>query len=178
MGRENFTGVIPISLFIFLFCISCLMPHAPCLSADEVSEESHQLPRFVTIRAKEINLRTGPGERYPIDWVIKAKGWPLEITAEFDNWRRVRDYQGTSGWVHRVMLSKKRSMVNTQDNIILRRAPGADAQPRAHVAAGVHGELKKCEKSWCEVNFDGGKGWLPASALWGTDVGDMKEKKN
>jgi len=163
-----------LACFSLAVLVSCFLPLIS--RADEVSEESYQLPRFVTIRAKEINLRTGPGERYPIDWVIKAKGWPLEITAEFDNWRRVRDYQGTSGWVHRVMLSKKHTVVNTQDNVILRRAPGPDAQPRAHVVAGVHGELKKCEKSWCEVNFDGGKGWLPASALWGAGVADMHIK--
>ncbi len=153
------------------------MPYALCLASDEATED-HQLPRFVSIRAKEINLRTGPGERYPIDWVIKAKGWPAQITAEFDNWRRVKLWDGTVGWAHRVMISKKRAVVTVQDGAILRRAPGNDAPPRAKVAANVHGELKKCDHNWCEVNFDGGQGWLPASALWGADGNDLKAQKN
>jgi len=173
--RHKFSCVLN---FLLLFFVACHLPFIPAAHAEDEQSESHQIPRFVTIRAKEINLRTGPGERYPIDWVIRAKGWPVQIIAEFDNWRRVKDFQGTVGWVHRVMLSKKRAVVTIQDKAVLRRAPGNDAVARAKVAAGVHGELKKCEKSWCEVNFDGGQGWLAASALWGVDAGDLKMEKN
>ena len=179
MRREKFLGPA-LALFI-MFLFACLMPHGYCHAADEISEESHQLPRFVTIRAKEINLRTGPGERYPIDWVIRAKGWPVQIIAEFDNWRRVKDVDGTTGWVHRVMLSKKRAVVTMQDKVVLRRAPAPDAQARAQVAAHTHGELKKCQPGktvWCEIDFDGGKGWLPAKAVWGVDEGELKAQKN
>lgn len=165
MGHEKF--LVTRLILVFLFLLPCLMPHAPCLAADDEQNESHQLPRFVSIRAKEINLRTGPGERYPIDWVLRAKGWPLQITAEFDNWRRVKTWDGTSGWVHRAMLSKKRAVVVKKDEAILRRAPGDKAEACAKVAANTHGTMKKCEKSWCEIEFDGGKGWLPQAAIWG-----------
>lgn len=163
---------------ICVLMVCWLVGISPARAADDEQNESHQLPRFVTIRAKEINFRTGPGERYPIDWVVRAKGWPLQIIAEFDNWRRVKDWQGTVGWVHRAMLSKKRAVVTMQDKIILRRAPGAQSPPVARVAATTHGDLKKCEQNWCEINFDGGEGWLPAATLWGVEVGDTKAAKN
>ncbi len=158
-----------IRFIIFILCLASSFSHLA--SATDDDSDNHKLPRFVSIRAKEINLRTGPGERYPIDWVIKdGKGWPLEVTEEFDNWRRVKDFQGTTGWVHLAMLSKKQAIVTTKDNIVLRRSPSNDSSARARVQVGTHGALKKCEKNWCEVEFDGGKGWLPASAIWGTDA--------
>ena len=150
------------------FCLSCLIPHASSLAADETAD-THKVPRFVSIRAKEINLRTGPGERYPIDWVIKdGKGWPLEVTEEFDHWRKVKDWEGTVGWVHEAMLSRKQAVVMVRDDM-LRHSPESSSSARARVAQGAHGTVKKCEKGWCEVEFGGGNGWLPASAVWGVE---------
>ena len=68
------------------------------------------LPRFVTLRANEVNLRSGPGTRYPIDWVYRRSGMPVEIIDEFDTWRRIRDWQGTEGWVHQSMVQGRRGI--------------------------------------------------------------------
>ncbi|HKH69397.1 MAG TPA: SH3 domain-containing protein, partial [Reyranella sp.] len=62
------------------------------------------IPRFASLRSDEVNVRTGPGPRYPIDWVFKRKAMPVEIVAEFENWRKIRDWQGASGWVHQSLL--------------------------------------------------------------------------
>src|SRR3546814_20543597 len=83
------------------------------------------LPRFVTLRADEVNLRTGPGTRYPIDWVYQRRGMPVEIIDEFDTWRRIRDWQGTEGWVHQSMVQGPPGLLVTgrQPHLPRARAP-------------------------------------------------------
>ncbi len=165
-----FDRFIKAALIVACFSFSYLAPHAFAYAAgDEEIKESRALPRFVSIKAKEVNIRTGPGERYPIDWVMRARGWPLQVVAEYENWRRVKDWEGNLGWVHRAMLSNARAGVVNVETTTLRRMPSEEATPLAHVKQGTHAEIKKCEKNWCEVEFDDGKGWLPAKTLWGSD---------
>src|ERR1700738_2020313 len=78
-------------------------------SAD--SEASLPVPRFVSLHADRVNLRTGPGDRYPIDWVLTRRDMPVEIIAQFEHWRQIRDWEGTKGWVHQRMLAGKRDVI-------------------------------------------------------------------
>lgn len=125
------------------------------------------LPRFVTLRSDEVNLRTGPGTRYPIDWVYQRRGLPVEIVDEFDTWRRIRDWQGTEGWVHQSMVQGQRGLLVTGKRQILRRRPEAEAPAVAMLDAGVVGVLERCQESWCEVTAGGFSGWLPREAFYG-----------
>jgi SH3-like domain-containing protein len=125
------------------------------------------LPRFVTLRADEVNLRTGPGTRYPIDWVYRRRGLPVEIIDEFDTWRRIRDWQGTEGWVHQSMVQGQRGILVTGKRRTLRRRPQTDAPGVALVDAGVVGTLNRCQAEWCEVTVQSFTGWLPRAAFYG-----------
>src|SRR5919112_4056158 len=125
------------------------------------------VPRFVSLRSAEVNVRTGPGTRYPVEWVFVKRDIPVEITAEFDTWRRIRDWEGTEGWVHQSMLSGKRAMVVLGDVRTLRRAAGDNASGLAKVEPGVAGKLLHCQTNWCEVNVGGYRGWLQKSEFWG-----------
>ena len=125
------------------------------------------VPRFVSLRSAEVNVRTGPGTRYPVEWVFVRRDIPVEITAEFDTWRRIRDWEGTEGWVHQSMLSGKRAMVVLGDVRTLRRAAGDSAGGLAKVEPGVAGKLLHCQTNWCEVNVGGYRGWLQKSEIWG-----------
>jgi len=125
------------------------------------------LPRFVSMRAGEVNVRTGPGVRYPIDWVFVRRGMPVEIIAEFDTWRQIRDYQGTTGWVHKSMLSGKRTVLMQDSLVTLRRKASDDAPPVARAEAGVIGELMECNGIWCQVEVAGIRGWAEREKLWG-----------
>jgi SH3-like domain-containing protein len=171
MRYERFLQLAKIVLIAIVFFTSHLTPHALAFAADgEEVKESRQLPRFVSIRSKEINLRTGPGERYPIDWVLRAKGWPLQVVAEYENWRRVKDWDGNMGWVHRAMLSNTRAGVVQVEITTLRRAPDETGTPIAQVQKRTHAQIKKCENNWCDVKFASDeRGWLPAQTLWGAD---------
>jgi SH3-like domain-containing protein len=125
------------------------------------------VPRFVTLRSAEVNARSGPGVRYPVEWVFLRKEMPVEITAEFDTWRRIRDWEGSEGWVHQSMLSGKRAVVITGDVRPLRRDPNATASVVARAQPGAMGWLGKCQGGWCEVKIKGYRGWLQRNEFWG-----------
>ena len=133
------------------------------------------LPRFVTLRADEVNLRTGPGTRYPIDWVYHRRGLPVEIVDEFDTWRRIRDWQGTEGWVHQSMVQGQRGILVVGKRHTLLRRPEAGAPGVALIDAGVIGTLERCPSQWCEVTVGGFTGWLPRDAFYGLYPGETLE---
>ncbi len=138
-------------------------------AADARAEDNKQLPvpRFVALDANLVNLRAGPGKEYPILWVYQRKGLPVEIIQEFDTWRRIRDRDGTIGWVQANLLSGKRTVQITDEERTLSSEPNG-GRAVAHVAPGVIGRLLKCEGSACRVDIQGYKGWLPRNDFWGT----------
>lgn len=148
---------------------------ALCLPATGARADSGlPVPRFVTTAADEVNVRTGPGRQYPIEWVFVRRGFPVEIVDEFDTWRRIRDPDGVEGWVHQALLSGRRGMIVTGDDIAIVRDSAAEAaQPVVRAEAGVVGRLLECpgegseNAAWCRVELDGYRGWLPRASLWG-----------
>lgn len=142
---------------------------SPADTAPKISEKSGlPVPRFVTTRSASINVRTGPGERYPVEWVLKKKGMPVEVVAEYDTWRKVRDWEGTVGWVHQAMLTGRRAAVVYPDKAVLRSAPEPTAAPTAELAPGVITKIENCHDEWCEVTLEKLKGFVRRSELWGT----------
>ncbi len=130
------------------------------------------LPRFVSLKSGEVNLRTGPGKRYPIDWIYRRRGLPVEIIDEFEDWRRVRDHDGTVGWVHRFMLVSRRTVLVTGQTRTLRRRPEPAATGLAYLEAGVIADLKDCHKAWCLIEAQGFDGWLHRTEIFGTNADD------
>ena len=125
--------------------------------------------RFVSLRADEVNLRTGPGVRYPIDWVYARLGLPVQVVGEFEAWRQIRDSEGTTGWVHRTMLSGRRTAATNGDIDRLYREPSASAPVAAYVEAGIIGDLMACDGDWCRLAIasHGVEGWIERRGLWG-----------
>lgn len=129
------------------------------------------LPRFVSLRAGEVNMRTGPGVRYPIDWVYRKRYLPVEIIDEFDTWRQIRDPDGTVGWVHQTMLSGRRSVIVVEEQQVLRRDPDPNATGIVKLDPGVIGKLERCDQAWCLLEFGTYVGWLPDTAIYGVYPG-------
>jgi len=125
------------------------------------------VPRFASLRSDDVNVRSGPGTRYPVEWVFQRKNMPVEVIAEFDTWRKIRDWQGTTGWVHQSMLVGKRTVIVSGRQVSLLRTPENDSQTMARVEPSVQGELLSCKPGWCRVRIDDYKGWLPRNAIWG-----------
>jgi SH3-like domain-containing protein len=138
-------------------------------------ENVRRVPRFVSLRSGEVNVRTGPGTRYPVEWVFTRKDIPVEITAEFDTWRRIRDWEGAEGWVHQSMLSGRRAVVVLGDIRRLRLSPDPGAPAAARLEPGVVGTLARCRDQWCEVEVAGYEGWLARGEFWGVYPGETVE---
>jgi SH3-like domain-containing protein len=133
------------------------------------------LPRFVSLKGSQGNARRGPGLTHRIDWVFTRAGMPLRITAEFENWRRVEDFEGAGGWVHYSLLSGVRTVLVTLDMAELRDRPAADATVIAQAELGVLGRLLACNPDWCRVALDGQRGWVRKSAIWGVRADETFE---
>jgi len=151
---------------------------APAGSQTELSPAINNsglpLPRFVSLRTDPINMRVGPGIRYPVDWVYLRRNLPMEIILEFDNWRRVRDPEGVEGWVHQNMLSGMRTgyVVGAQRRLM--RA-GLDASKIiATLEHGVIVEIRRCppRSLYCRVATNGLDGWIRRDHFWGTYKGE------
>lgn len=131
------------------------------------AEAKRSIPRFVSLRANEVNVRTGPGTRFPIKWVLKRRALPVEIVAEFENWRKIRDWQNGTGWVHQGTLTGKRTVFIVDQTRTLRREPNKRAAAVARAEPKVIGRLLACNGSWCRVQIQGYRGWLRRTEFWG-----------
>lgn len=132
------------------------------------------LPRFVSLRASEVNLRTGPGVQYPVEWVYRKSGLPLQIIAEYKTWRKVSDWEGSQGWVHQTMLSSKRSFIVTGGTRTIHTQAEPKSHPVASVQVGVSGQLIACPSGndFCRIDVEGFEGWLSRADFWGILKGE------
>lgn len=132
------------------------------------------VPRFVSLKAKKGNARRGPSLNDRIDWVYMRKDMPLEITAEYGNWRRVRDVDGTGGWIHYSLLSGVRTVIVLKDYTPLRSRPDVGASPNAYAEQGVVAFLGECLKNWCRIRVRGQGGWVLKTEIWGVFPGETR----
>jgi SH3-like domain-containing protein len=133
------------------------------------------LPRYESLKSDDVNMRTGPGERYPVKWTYKRRELPVKVEHEFDIWRQVEDMDGEKGWMQQGFLTSRRSFVITgADDRTLRADPADTADAVAILKPGVVGRLKGCDtgKDWCQVQVQDYRGWLKRSDFWGTDPGE------
>ena len=126
------------------------------------------VPRFVSLHASKIYLRTGPGMNFPVQWIYQRRHMPVEVIAEYDTWRKIKDWQGTIGWVHQSMLDGGRYALITGEERELLQDPADTAAPMAKVMPGVVAQILRCTGVWCRLNADGYKGWLKRSDFYGT----------
>lgn len=133
------------------------------------------LPRFVSLKGTEGNARRGPSLTQRIDWVFTRRDMPLEITAEFENWRLVQDKDGAGGWVHYTLLSGVRTVVVEQDMTTIYDAPDAGSCAVARLQVNVVGRVAECTAGWCRISAGGEKGWAPKAALWGVGADEVLE---
>lgn len=149
--------------FYVLLSVICPLPTAFC----QATESGLAIPRFVSLKAKTANLRVGPGADYPIIWLLTCQGYPLEIIAEFDHWRKVRDCEGSEGWIHKAMLSGQRNVLMKEPQVTIYRHPQCQSKAIAYAEKNVVAELIKCQDDWCRVNVGGQRGWVERKNLWG-----------
>jgi len=128
------------------------------------------VPRYVSLKFEAVNARSGPGDDHRLLWVFHAKGLPVEVVAETDEWRRVCDPDGGLSWVHKRTTEGRRTVMRTQPGPAPIRIGPRDSVPvRAFLANRALADLDRCERGWCRVRVSRVSGWVKASDLWGAD---------
>jgi len=176
-------AAILVSLILLAVTVALLAQLPRAVAAEGPS--GLPLPRFATTRSTPINVRVGPGPRYNVAWVYVRAGTPVEIIQEFDVWRKIRDADGSEGWVHQNLLSGRRAGVTlahgAEQQFALRGGRSEDAGVRAYVGPGFPLQIDGCDGTWCEVvatdHPAGGRsaaysGYLLQSVIWGVYAGE------
>ncbi len=129
------------------------------------------VPRFVSLKTDRVNVRGGPDKDHDVSYIYTRVGWPVEITAEFEDWRRIRNSDGTEGWVYHSLLSGKRmavvQMKTKTDLAQLYVKPDEKSAITARLQVGVLSTIKHCTGAWCEIAGEGFDGWIQQNQLWG-----------
>ena len=122
---------------------------------------------FLSLKNNEVNVRVGPSKKYPIKFTYKKKYLPLEILDKSETWRKIKDFEKNSGWIHISQLSKKKSAINTKNNSVLYKKSTIYSKPIAKLEIGRLVLIEKCKVKWCKITTGGFKGWVFKSSLWG-----------
>jgi SH3-like domain-containing protein len=150
-------------------------PAAPAAATEVTGSLGSQtrlpVPRFVSLKSERVNARMGPTRDHQVIWIYQRAGLPVEVTAEFDNWRRIRDHEGTETWVFHSMLSGRRTAMvmsrgNPADLVSLMNRAGGE-RIVARVEPKVQGTVRSCTGTWCRFTGEGFDGWVEQNRLWG-----------
>lgn len=136
------------------------------------------LPRFVSLKSERVNVRSGPTKDNDVSWVYTRVGLPVEIIAEYDNWSRIRDWEGAEGWVLHSLLSGRRTALisapakSVDDFVPLHASAEKQSDITARLQAGVLATVKRCNNNWCRITGQGFDGWIEQERLWGVYPGE------
>ncbi len=168
-ARRPFARIVAIAAAIFLV----LSPIREGLAQDQQLGQvtNLPLPRFVSLKSSQVNVRVGPGQDYPVAWTYVRFGLPVEITQEYDNWRRIRDSEGNEGWVLWNLLSGDRWAIVLPDNdgtpLIVHASASDTSATVAMLEAGVIAPVIRCRDHWCRLSESRFDGWVEQDRLWG-----------
>jgi SH3-like domain-containing protein len=136
------------------------------------------LPRFVSLKSGRVNARIGPSFSYAVEWLYLKAGLPVEILQEYDTWRKIRDSDGSEGWINQSLLSGRRTGIiapwqkGKDADLRLLSEPDKAASSVALVQPGVVGTIRSCNGHWCEMDFSGRSGWIEQTLVWGAYPGE------
>jgi SH3-like domain-containing protein len=151
---------------IFVFCALLALP--------AVAADAPAGPHYVSVRRDQANLREGPSYAHRILWIYQHKDYPLKVIASYDAWRRVKDVDGTVGWMHHTQLSDRRTVLFIGfTKSALRTSDDPASKIVAYAQPGVVAKLKACKPAVCEVEASGTDGWVDKRNIWGVDVGEV-----
>ncbi len=145
-------------IFLFLFFLTLF------LTPKSFSSENLN---FLTLKKNEVNLRQGPSFEYPIKLVYKKRYLPVIILDKSGPWKKIRDFENNTGWIHTALLSKKKSAINIKNHSIIYKKPTIYSKPIVKLEVGRLTLVKKCKLEWCKISSGDYQGWIFKSSLWG-----------
>ena len=165
------------SIFIFIYIIAIMATTASEITnisnvfAQDirlvVRGSGYEIPRFLSIKSEEANMRVGPGNEYPILWTYKQKGLPLKIIAEYDVWRKVIDHDEVTGWMHSKLLTGRRTALITERVTKIYKTSEDNSEIVGYAEKNVIMELQYCKSQFCKVAHSELKGWIKRDSFWG-----------
>lgn len=183
-GAGTVTWRKPITLALLFGCVVFLplasavaQPPKVDLAARKNGPSGLPVPRFVSLKADEVNVRRGPGWDHGVAWVFRRAGLPVEVIAEFDVWRRIRDSEGSEGWVLGTLLSGRRTVLvapwkTDRQTLELRRTAATLAEVKAKLVPGVLGDVENCDGQWCRITAGSVNGYISQELVWGAYPGE------
>ena len=171
----NWWGWVPLAVLALAWLAGPVLAQTVAPAPGKGRYTGLPVPRFASLRSGRVNLRVGPGTRYPIKWELHRRGLPVEIVREYEVWRAVRLQDGADGWIHAALLSGHRTLIIEGMTRPLRESASSGASLVARLKAGVIGRIASCGKDslWCNVSVDGHRGYLRRSDFWGTFKGEV-----
>lgn len=157
-----------------LLCLAIIAPSST-LAEERGPVTNLPMPRFVSLKVDEANVRRGPSLSHKIDWVFKKRNMPLVVVGEYEHWRRVQDIDGAGGWIHYSLISGTRTVIVTAETLDILMQPDANAPVNARLEIGVIANLGKCDLDWCQIRAGGYRGWARKTGLWGVDADEIRE---
>ena len=166
-------------LGLALWCAGPSLLHA---QGSTPADSGPPVPRFASLKSDKVQLHHGPGADFPVAWVFRRAGLPVDITRETEAWSEVRDAEGTTGWVWTTALSRRRTALvlgqkkaeqGQQETVPLRDDDSANASTIANVEAGVLANIIDCNGRWCRISVGTFRGYVEQSKLWGTRQGEV-----
>jgi SH3-like domain-containing protein len=146
-------------------------------SASQLGPSGFPIPRFLTLKSNKVNVRKGPSSDHEVAWVFQRKGMPVEVTAEFENWRKIRDSEGQEGWILQQMLSGRRFALapdwNKHKAVALHDSEQGASTTVATLMPGAIAQIKSCTGDWCYVTTDAYEGYAIQAELWGVYPGEV-----
>jgi SH3-like domain-containing protein len=179
MRRGGAIGIACALLLLLAEAGTAAAQGAAAAPAPGVGASGLPIPRFVSLKADRVNLRTGPGTDYPTSWVYRRAGLPLEVLSEFEGWRQVRDSEGATGWVVQSLLSGRRTALvtpwdlkglksgKTAPQAAVRSSDSESSRALAMIEPGVIANVHSCDGRWCSVTIDRYRGYMLQKQLWG-----------
>jgi SH3-like domain-containing protein len=165
------------TLFALAFTVFCFVTAAEAQQTG--SATGRLVPRYVSLKTDRVNLREGPSKDHPTKWVFQRAGLPVEITAEFETWRKIRDSEGAEGWVLHSLLSGRRTALvgpgKQGQNFSLYARPNIKADLVATLQSGVIGNIRLCDGEWCRLEGQGFDGYIKQTEIWGAYPGEKVE---
>lgn len=157
-----------IRMSLLFLCITLMHGGKVLAKDDPFRSTAYPIPRFVSLGSSKVNVRTGPGAKYPIKWVYRQKFLPIEVILEFDAWRKIRDQDGAIGWVHGSLISGRRfGVVQGESLASVFSKPQLNSGVRLRLEPGVRLGLDECHNNWCKVKVAETRGWVLKNLIWG-----------
>ena len=159
-------------LFCIVFVVFLQQSLVYAAEKNVYSNSGYALPRFVSLANEQTNVRSGPGQKYPVKWVINRKSLPVEVILEFDHWRKIKDHEGEEGWVFHTLLSGKRTaIIMAKETIPAYKKPISSKDEKSiisiYLEPFVIADIQECEDTWCKITASGYTGWVERKSLWG-----------